>query len=121
MNTQRHIFTVHQIHLTRAEIDAVNRDGHLAVPKQVARMDVSIPGGDPGAAAGQAWVAGHFEPVAKIVAVDNEDVFNIGNIGPEERIAREAEMHSISVGDIIEGPDGLHVVASFGFKPVLFK
>jgi len=44
-------------------------------------------------------------------------VFEAGNIGPEDRITRHDHMHSISVGDIIEDPDGVkHVVASFGFE-----
>ena len=116
---QRHVFTVHQITLTDAEVAIINREGHGAVPKHKASLDISI-AGDQGAAAGLAWLAGHYTEAAKLVAVDLEDVFEIGNCGPETSIARTAPMHSVSVGDIVEGPDGLHVVASVGFKPVLF-
>ena len=117
---RRHVFTVHQITLTDAEVAIINREGHDAVPKQIARLDVSTPGGNPGEAAGLAWLAGHYTETAKIVARDLEDVFEIGNCGPETCIARTAPMHSVSVGDIVEGPGNeLNVVASFGFKPVL--
>ena len=128
---RRHVFTVHQITLTDAEVAIINREGHDAVPKQIARLDVSTPGGNPGEAAGLAWLAGHYNEVAKIVASGLEDVFEIGNCGPDvfsignghgpqTSIARSAPMHSVSVGDIVEGPGNeLNVVASFGFKPVL--
>jgi len=39
--------------------------------------------------------------VANIQATDLNDVFEIGNIGPENKIERLAPMHSISVGDVI--------------------
>ena len=117
---ERFIFTVYQITLTDAEVAIINREGHHAVPKHKASLDISTPGGAQGARAGLAWLAGHYTEVAKIVAVDLEGVFEIGNCGPETSIARTAPMHSVSVGDIVEGPDGLHVVASIGFKPVLF-
>ena len=118
---RRHVFTVHQITLTDAEVAIINREGHNAVPKQIARLDVSTPGGNPGEAAGVAWLAGHYTAVGKIIATDLEDVFSIGNgHGPQTSIARTAPMHSVSVGDIVEGPGNeLNVVASFGFKPVL--
>ena len=46
-------------------------------------------------------------------------MFHVGNMGPEELIERFAPMHSLSVGDIVEGTDGVkHVVADFGFKKV---
>lgn len=60
-----------------------------------------------------------YVKVAEIEATDLDNVFEIGNIGPEDHITRIGKMHSVSVGDIIEGPDGQRVVvASFGFDPV---
>ena len=118
---QRYVFTVYQITLTNAEVAIINREGHHAVPKHKASLDITTTQrGDQGATAGLAWLAGHYTEAAKLVATDLEGVFEIGNCGPETSIARTAPMHSVSVGDIVEGPDGLHVVASFGFKPVLF-
>ena len=122
-----HVYTIYQIRLSQDEVDTINHAGHLAVPKQKARLDIGIAGYEIGNVAGEAWCAGHFKRVAQIIAADLEDVFKVGNCGPENRIAREAPMASISVGDIIAGPDredhqgepvpGLHVVAQFGFEP----
>lgn len=58
-----------------------------------------------------------YEHVATIEAEDLEDVFRVGNIGPEEQIARIKPMHSVSVGDIIVDPKGhAFIVKSFGFE-----
>lgn len=56
--------------------------------------------------------------VAKIEANDLDEVFEIGNIGPEEKIIRsENPMHSISVGDVIynEQDKTYTIVKGFGF------
>ena len=59
---------------------------------------------------------GMYVHVADIEANDMNEVFQIGNIGPEERIDRKADMYSISVGDLIEDENGsISVVAAFGF------
>jgi hypothetical protein len=61
--------------------------------------------------------AEYYKPVCIIEAEDLNGVFEIGNIGPEDSITRLAQMHSVSVGDIIEDPEGAqHMVDSFGFK-----
>lgn len=61
----------------------------------------------------------HYSHVANIEATDLEDVFEIGNIGPEEKIGRLDSMHSISVGDIIEDPAGrFFMVDPFGFAEI---
>ncbi len=57
-----------------------------------------------------------YRKVAKIEAEDLEDVFKIGNVGPEKNITRFGPMSSISVGNIIENKYGTRfVVAMFGF------
>lgn len=56
--------------------------------------------------------------VAKIEANDLDEVFEIGNIGPEEKIIRsENPMHSISVGDVIfnDKDKTYTIVKGFGF------
>lgn len=59
----------------------------------------------------------HYNKVSEIVADDLDEVFQIGNIGPEERITRLDRMSSISVGDVIEDEEHrLYVVKSFGFE-----
>ena len=55
--------------------------------------------------------------VATIEATDLNAVFEIGNIGPENKIERLAPMHSISVGDVIVDEDE----KSFSVDPVGFS
>lgn len=59
---------------------------------------------------------GRYELVAIIDAEGINDVFDIGNIGPEEQITRVQRMHSMSVGDIvIDENDDIFVVAPRGY------
>lgn len=46
-----------------------------------------------------------YKKVAEIDAADLDECFDIGNIGPEERITRLDRMSSLSVGNIIEVMD----------------
>ena len=58
-----------------------------------------------------------YEKVAEIDANDLEQVFHIGNMGPETAIRRlKNRMHSISVGDIVIDGNGIQWgVAGAGF------
>lgn len=57
-----------------------------------------------------------YDIVCEIEAADLDEVFEIGNIGPEEKITRIAPMHSVSVGDVIRTDRGrCFVVSNFGF------
>ena len=58
-----------------------------------------------------------YDEVAAIEADTLDEVFEIGNIGPEEKIERFDRMHSISVGDVIRNDKyECYVVASCGFE-----
>jgi hypothetical protein len=60
----------------------------------------------------------HYERVCTIEASDLDEVFHIGNVGPEHKITREAgvRMSSVSVGDVIGDNEGrLFIVKPFGF------
>ena len=101
-------FGIYQINLSNDEINKVNAGQN--VPKFNASRDGMI---------------GKFKPenfefydkVAEIKGNTLDDVFQVGNIGPDEYIERYAPMHSLSVGDIIEDEAGdMFVVARFGFK-----
>ena len=60
-----------------------------------------------------------YNTVSYIEADSLNEVFQVGNIGPESQITRQGRMASVSVGDLIEDEDGnRHVVANFGFKEV---
>ncbi len=59
----------------------------------------------------------NYEVVADIEASDLDDVFRVGNIGPESQITRHQKMYSISIGDIIRTDIGqCFVVKNFGFE-----
>ena len=63
----------------------------------------------------KAW--SRYSKVAEIEADSLEQVFEIGNIGPEENITRLQPMSSISVGDVIANDIGMtFFVAPIGFK-----
>ena len=115
-------FKIFQIHLTDAEVDKVNETGdHLSVPKQASkvRMQLSM-SQDIVAIARCAYAEGHYDFCGTIEANGLDHCFRVGNIGPEELITRFGAMHSLSVGDLIQDPEGnIHVVASFGFEWVI--
>lgn len=114
-------FKLYQIHLTDAEVDQVNAEGHDSVDKQKLKLDMSIGMGKKIAPiAKKAFDLGYYTHVSNITADDLNGVFHIGNMGPEENIERLAPMYSVSVADIIEDEAGnKQVVASFGFEEVL--
>lgn len=112
-------FTVHQIQIARSVYNEVNALGHeeaaVKFPEYRAYMDTMFRGSK----GYKAEYASFYAPVCVIEADNLNRVFDIGNIGPEERIERLAPMHSISVGDIIEDEAGVrHIVDSFGFKEI---
>ena len=109
-------YKVYQIHLTEAEYNKVNAEGHNAVPKQKAKLDMSFTD-NVAVLAKQAFDAGYYTHVSNIEAEGLEAVFEVGNIGPESAITRLKPMHSVSVADVVETPEGVrHVVASVGFE-----
>ena len=106
-------YTIFQINLTDAQVDEVNTskgeypefyNKYLRTnfqPKPEAILDAFD----------------MYKPVAKIEAENLEQVFHIGNMGPEDRIKRLDRMHSVSVGDLVFDPNtGIYYyVDSFGF------
>ena len=63
-----------------------------------------------------------YAPVAEINTTSLNQVFNIGNIGPDSKIKRLAPMHSVSVGDVIVDANGeAAYVSTFGFKKMGFN
>jgi hypothetical protein len=102
-------FKVFQFELSNEDEALINSKGWDASPKIKAYADSRF---------------GKFTPasipfygeVCEIEADTLDQVFDIGNIGPEEYITRKAPMHSVSVGDIIIDPVGdMHLVAPMGF------
>tara|TARA_Y100000389_G_scaffold22855_1_gene19537 strand:- start:530 stop:916 length:387 start_codon:yes stop_codon:yes gene_type:complete len=117
------IYQVYQIRLNKEEIALINSTGdHAAVPANALKQKMSFAMGRLGGYAAEAWDAGYYTHVANITAEDYDQVFEIGNIGPEQNIERISQMHSVSVGDMIIAEDGTQVVvADFGFIAIGHK
>lgn len=78
-------------------------------------MSFDFAGHKIGGLASDAFEAGYYIHVCNIEAEDYDDVFEIGNIGPESSIERLTRMHSLSVGDVIVSEEGsMMVIAPFG-------
>jgi len=64
----------------------------------------------------------YFNPVARVEAVDLDDVFHLTNAwNNPDAVRRFMPMHSLSVGDIIETHTDGHryfMVAGFGFNEI---
>ena len=61
---------------------------------------------------------GCYTHVANIVADDLNHAFEAGNIGPEDRIERLAQMHSVSVGDVLVDDEGAWIVMPVGYREI---
>ena len=108
------IFTVYQIVIDKDLSDLINKEGWDAHAKSKAYMQAQLDGDIK-----LGIMHDCYTKVAEVVADDLDHVFEVGNIGPEDRITRLDKMHSISVGDIIADADGnCNVVASVGFTPL---
>ena len=108
------IFTVFQIVIDKDLSDLINKEGHGCHVKSLARMQAMLEGD-----VRLGVMHDCYTKVAEVVADDLDHVFEVGNIGPEDRITRFDKMHSISVGDIIADADGnCSVVCNVGFTPL---
>lgn len=121
-------FAIYQIQLTDAEVNRINETCDFnSVPKKALalKMDVDFAGHKIGGYADEAMSLGYYSHVANIEAKDFDQVFEIGNIGPEQNIERLGRMHSVSVGDVIVDEEGSMAVVApvgfvqFGFRPAL--
>ena len=107
------VYRIMQINMTQEQVDEVNRSKGV-YPEWYQKREATLfrPSAD---AILDAW--DHYETAAYIKADDLDEVFEIGNIGPEDSIERMGPMHSISVGDVIvdTGYNVAWYVDSFGF------
>ena len=112
-------YTVYQISYTDAEIDGINSGMKSMKREMRADMIMDFRGEKMVDLVEKALYENLYTGVAEIEANNLDQVFEIGNIGPESNITRLSRMASVSVGDLIEDEDGnRHVVANFGFKEV---
>ena len=109
-------FEIYQISLTDEMVMVLNSRMSLEQiaehsPKCLAHRDTML-----GKNLEQHFKDGHYSLVARIEAENLNQVFEIGNVGPEDQITHIAPMHSVSVGDVILDENGVfHTVDSFGF------
>jgi len=107
------IFSVFQIVIDKDLSDLINKEGHNCHVKSKARIEAMMDGD-----VRLGIMHDCYTKVAEVAADDLEHVFEVGNIGPEDRITRLDKMHSISVGDIVADADGnCSVVCNVGFTP----
>jgi hypothetical protein len=107
-------FSIFQFQLNKEDEMLINSQGWDASPKIKSYISSKMGKGyDPKATL-------YYDIVAKIEADNLDQVFDIGNIGPEKAIERIKSMHSISVGDVIMEDDtgDLFYVAKFGFTKI---
>jgi hypothetical protein len=98
-------YTVHQINLSDEQFNA-HRETYLNTTFRPTVESIIA-------------ARGLYAPVAEITADSLDQVFSIGNVGPESSIKRLAPMHSISVGDVIVDECGhAFYVAPVGFKSI---
>ena len=107
------IFSVYQIVIDNDLSDLINKEGWDCHVKALAYKEAMF----------ENVVLGMkhdcYTKVAEVVADDLNHVFEVGNIGPEDRITRFEKMTSISVGNIIEDADGSRwAVMDVGFMPL---
>ena len=111
-------YAIHQFYLTDELYESINRGTHadantvmgqlMLVKKENAQAVVNI-------------AKSYMEHVADIEASDLNEVFDIGNIGPEEKITRHMETTSLSVGNVIVDENGVaNMVCGWGFAEINF-
>jgi len=110
------MYTVYQASLSNKEVKKINSIGWDAARKELKSIDeycTAFLDKD----YKKAFDVGRYKKVAQIEANNLDDVFTIGNMGPDERIIELDVMFSVSVGDIIEDSAGdFYVVAPLGFN-----
>ena len=99
------MWKLHQIRLEDKLVELINKEGWKCHVKALAWTEAQLKG-DPTIG----LTHDCYEHVANVIADDLEHVFEVGNIGPEDRLERIRDMHSISVGDIIENAEGIRFV-----------
>ena len=112
------LYHVFQITLDDATVDQINSEGWTSSVKATAYSRAMVHG-DPAIG----LTHDLYDKVAEVLGDSLDDVFRIGNIGPEypdeDITVGNDGMRSISVGDIIADDHGSRwVVAKFGFTPV---
>tara|TARA_B110000977_G_C10614184_1_gene313465 strand:- start:104 stop:478 length:375 start_codon:yes stop_codon:yes gene_type:complete len=107
------LIKVFQIVIDKHLSDLINKEGwdcHVKAKSYIEAQE------------GRASIAlanGCYTQVADIVADDINHAFEVGNIGPADRVNKiTSTMRSVSVGDILVDDEGAWLVMPVGFKEV---
>jgi len=107
------LIKVFQIVIDKHLSDLINKEGwdcHVKAKSYIEAQE------------GRASIAlanGCYTQVANIVADDINHAFEVGNIGPADRVNKiTSTMRSVSVGDILVDDEGAWLVMPVGFKEV---
>ena len=118
------MFDIYQIRITDEQHAMINEIGPESVPAYKIQRDFSFGpdfhGKETHELAAEALDKNYYTKVATFDCDDVREVFQIGNIGPEERITRHARMHSVSIGDVLVDldTDKTWVVGRYGYDEV---
>lgn len=107
------LIKVFQIVIDKHLSDLINKEGwdcHVKAKSYIEAQE------------GRASIAlanGCYTHVADVVADDINHAFEVGNIGPADRVNKiTSTMRSVSVGDILVDDEGAWLVMPVGFKEV---
>jgi len=107
------LIKVFQIVIDKHLSDLINKEGwdcHVKAKSYIEAQE---------GRAGIALANGCYTQVADIVADDINHAFEVGNIGPADRVNKiTSTMRSVSVGDILVDDEGAWLVMPVGFKEV---
>ena len=107
------LIKVFQIVIDKHLSDLINKEGwdcHVKAKSYIEAQE---------GRAGIALANGCYTHVADVVADDINHAFEVGNIGPADRVNKiTSTMRSVSVGDILVDDEGAWLVMPIGFKEV---
>lgn len=114
-------YSVYQFHLTETIYNQINSGQNPHAESAMGKLMLTR---GENAQVNYDFAQEYFVKVCEIEASDLDEVFEFGNIGPEERITRieGVDMTSLSVGNVIvDGDDNASMVCGWGFTPIVFN
>ena len=114
------MITVYQIMMTDSTYDTINALGREkameTIPAYEAYMETMFFGA-------QNWkesYRAHYSKVCEIDCDDLNDAFRISNTYQNDKITMIADtMRSLSIGDLVEKNDEMHIVTNYGFVQLM--
>lgn len=114
-------YSVYQFHLTEKLYNQINSGQNPHAESAMSKLMMTK---GENAQSNYEYAQEYFTKVCEIEAYDLDEVFEYGNVGPEDRITRVegVDMTSVSVGNvIIDGFGNASMVCGWGFTPIVFN